>query len=118
MIFSGFEIGAKIKTGLPLIHNGTIHNSPVKDAFRIALSKSPRDSSTGHMSFDQTAVLVAVRGYKPYFTLHPGKLLMNVDGSNAWEEGNKGQFYLIQKEDPLKMQELINHLMMKQPKNK
>jgi inosine-uridine nucleoside N-ribohydrolase len=35
---SGFEIGEKILTGIRLINNKTIQNSPVKDAFRIALS--------------------------------------------------------------------------------
>src|SRR5258705_4900803 len=36
---SGFEIGEKILTGIRLIHNESIQNSPVKDAFKIALSK-------------------------------------------------------------------------------
>lgn len=117
VIFSGFEIGKNIKTGIPLIHNKDINNSPVKDAFSIAIPKSPEDSA-GRMSWDETTVLVAVKGYKPYFTLHPGKIQVNADGSNTWEEGDKGQFYLIQKEDPKKVQELINHLMMQQPKNK
>lgn len=117
VIFSGYEIGKNIKTGIPLIHNKDINNSPVKDAFSIAIPKAPEDSA-GRMSWDETAVLVAVRGYKPYFILHPGKIQVNADGNNTWEEGNKNQFYLIQKGDPKKVQELINHLMMQQPENK
>ena len=33
IILSGFEIGAKILAGLPLIHDESIHNDPVKDVF-------------------------------------------------------------------------------------
>ncbi len=36
---SGFEIGEKILTGLRLINNEAVHNSPVKDAFAVALAK-------------------------------------------------------------------------------
>lgn len=117
VIFSGFEIGKNIKTGLPLIHNKKIHNSPVKDVFRIAIPQSVQDSA-GRMSWDETAVLVAVKGYSPFFTLCPGKIELKNDGSNSWMKGNLGQFYLIQKEDPEKIAALINNLMMTPPKNK
>jgi len=40
VLFSGFEIGEKIKCGLPLIHNDTIVNSPVKDVFRISIPQA------------------------------------------------------------------------------
>lgn len=117
VIFSGFEIGKNIKTGLPLIHNKKIHNSPVKDVFRIAIPQNVQDS-VGRMSWDETAVLVAVKGYSPFFTLCPGKIELKNDGSNSWIKGNLGQFYLIEKEDPAKIAAVINDLMMTQPKNK
>ena len=34
ILFSGFEIGRKIKVGLPLIHNNAIHNSPGERCFQ------------------------------------------------------------------------------------
>ncbi len=37
ILFSGFEIGQKIKTGLLLIHDEQIQNSPVKDVFSICI---------------------------------------------------------------------------------
>ncbi len=43
VILSGFEIGQKIKTGLPLIHNDQISNSPVKDVFRISIPMDKQD---------------------------------------------------------------------------
>lgn len=115
VIFSGFEIGRDIKTGLPLIHNESIQNSPVKDVFRIAIPQSVQDSA-GRMSWDETAVLVAVEGVSPFFSLCPGKIQLKADGSNSWKKGNYGQFYLIQKGDPGKVADLINHLMMEPPK--
>ncbi len=115
IIFSGFEIGKNIKTGLPLIHNENIQNSPVKDVFRIAIPQSVQDSA-GRMSWDETAVLVAVERVSHFFTLSPGKIQLKADGSNTWKKGNFGQFYLIQTGDPRKVADLINHLMMEQPK--
>src|SRR5882762_4253920 len=45
VLFSGYEIGKKIKCGLPLIHDETIRNSPVKDAFRICIPLAAEDAT-------------------------------------------------------------------------
>ncbi len=58
IIFSGFETGSKIFTGLRLVNSG-IQNSPVKDVYRISMPLSEHDIN-GRMSWDQTAVLIAV----------------------------------------------------------
>ena len=112
VIMSGFEIGEKILTGIRLIHNDTIKNSPVKDAFATALTK---DSNTiGRNSWDQTAVLVAVRGIAPYF--HYRKLNFEVkdDGQNVLIPGEKFT-YLTFKQTPEAIATLIEDLMMHQP---
>ncbi|RYG43266.1 MAG: nucleoside hydrolase, partial [Chitinophagaceae bacterium] len=57
VILSGFEIGKDIKTGIPLISDSSIQNSPVKDVFRISIPRAEEDSA-GRMSWDETAVLV------------------------------------------------------------
>ena len=64
VLLSGFEIGMKIKTGLPLINSQQIKNSPVKDVFRICIPLSKEDSA-GRKSWDETAVLVAIRDTCP-----------------------------------------------------
>ena len=115
VIFSGFEIGAKIKTGLPLIRNNRIHKNPAKDVFSISIPKSPSDSA-GRMSWDETAVLVAVKGYQPFYNLHSGKIKIADDGTNSWDENGKGQSYLVEKKSPKKVQKVINDLMMQLPK--
>lgn len=115
VIYSGFEIGANIKTGLPLSRNESIQNSPVKDVFRICIPLSPEDAR-GRMSWDETAVLVAVRGYEPYYALQAGKIKIAPDGSNTWDSGGSGQYYLVEKMPPQETQAVIEQLIAHQPK--
>ncbi len=115
VLFSGFEIGEAIKTGLPLVNNDKILNNPVKDVFRICLPKSKQDSA-GRMSWDETAVLIAVKGYQTWFKVQEGKIKVAPDGSNSWDNNGKGHFYLMEKEPPLVVQGVINTLMMHEPK--
>lgn len=117
VLFDGFEIGAKIKSGLPLIKNNNIINSPVKDVFRISIPKAKEDS-VGRMSWDETAVLVAVKGFKPWFTLEKGRIIIESDGSNKWDDHGSGQFYLKFAQPVKKIAEVINTLMQHQPKRK
>lgn len=116
VVFSGFEIGEKIKTGLPLIHNGNIRNSPVKDVYRISIPQAKEDAN-GRMSWDQTAVLVAIRGHKPYYKLKPGIIEINKDGYNTWNAEGLNQHYLLEDKPPEEVQQIINELMMHQPHN-
>ncbi|MGZ3874384.1 MAG: nucleoside hydrolase [Mucilaginibacter sp.] len=115
VIFSGFEIGVKIKAGLPLINDNSIQNSPVKDAFRISIPKAAEDS-LGRSSWDETAVLVAVRGYSPFYDLHKGRIKVAQDGSNTWNNAGTGQAYLVEKAGHVMVQDVINRLIMHQPK--
>ncbi|MEJ7766529.1 MAG: nucleoside hydrolase [Chitinophagaceae bacterium] len=114
IIFSGFEIGQKIKAGLPLVQNKAIQNSPVKDVFRISIPKSAQDSA-GRMSWDQTAVLIAIKGYKPWYRLQEGRIEVEATGSNTWNNSGKGHFYLVEDRPFQEVQQLINLLMMHQP---
>jgi pyrimidine-specific ribonucleoside hydrolase len=117
IIFSGFEIGAKILAGLPLIHNETIKNDPVKDVFRISIPLAKEDS-LGRKSWDETAVLVAIRGYSQFYTLHPGRIKVADDGKNTWDDNGKGQAYLVEKIDYKEVEKLVNGLIMHQPVKK
>ena len=114
ILFSGVEIGMKIKTGLPLVNDRSIKNSPVKDAFRICIPLSPQDSA-GRMSWDQTAVLIAVKGYKPWWNIQTGKIKIAEDGSNTWENGDSLHSYLAESRSPIIVRDLINDLMRHQP---
>ncbi|HEY4208603.1 MAG TPA: nucleoside hydrolase, partial [Puia sp.] len=114
IVFSGFEIGKKIKCGLPLVHNASIENSPVRDVFRISIPQAAEDSA-GRMSWDETAVLVGVRGYAPYYTLRPGRIRVAEDGSNTWDSLGSRQYYLVEAVPPTVVRDVIDALMMHQP---
>jgi inosine-uridine nucleoside N-ribohydrolase len=117
ILFSGFEIGQKIKTGLPLIHNDKIQSSPVKNVFRICIPMSPEDSA-GRMSWDETAILVAVKGTEPFYHLQYGQIKVADDGSNTWSNEGKKNAHLAETVSPEIVQAYINKLMMHQPKRK
>ena len=114
VLFSGVEIGFTITTGLPLINNDDIKASPVKDVYRISIPLSLQDSA-GRMSWDQTAVLIAVKGYKPWWNIQTGKIIIAENGSNTWEKGASLHSYLIESQSPIIIRDLINRLMLHQP---
>jgi pyrimidine-specific ribonucleoside hydrolase len=114
IIFSGFEIGAKVKTGLPLINNDKIKNSPVKDVFTISIPMAEEDRE-GRMSWDQTAVFAAVKPTSNFFQLVPGKIIVKEDGSNSWDDSARGHYYLVQKSQITDLTKRIDELMMHQP---
>jgi len=117
ILFSGVEIGFTIVTGLPLINNRSIKRSPVKDVYRICIPLSQQDTA-GRMSWDQTAVLIAVKGYRPWWNIEPGKMLVADNGSNSWSKKSSLHSYLTEAQSPLIVQAFINKLMMHQPMGK
>lgn len=114
VLLSGFEIGEKIKTGLPLVNNDAIKNSPVKDVFALCLPMTKEDNQ-GRMSWDETAVLVAIAGYKPYYTLKAGTMQIANDGSNTWNGKGTKHHYLSEARPPSEVERVINEMMMHQP---
>jgi inosine-uridine nucleoside N-ribohydrolase len=115
IVFSGFEIGSKIVTGLPLVKNSAIRNSPVKDVFRISLPFYEGDKN-GRMSWDETAVLIACKGISPYFNSVKGQFITFDDGHNGWKNNPLGNHeYVTFKMPKEKITETIDKLMMHQP---
>jgi len=114
VLYSGVEIGFRIKTGLPLINNASIQHSPVKDVYRIGINMTESDRE-GRMSWDQSAVLVAVRGAAPWYNLTKGSITITDKGENAWNATGKNQHYLIENTSPEITTAIINTLMQHQP---
>lgn len=112
---SGFEIGVNIFTGIRLINNASIQNSPVKDAYQISLTYD--GSTEGRYSWDQTAVLVAVRGIEPYFNYRKLNLAIKDDGKDTVIAGDKIT-YIIYKQKPEDIGNSIEELMMHKPGRK
>ena len=115
MIISGFDIGVEILTGAPLIADNTITNSPVKDAYDVALKVN--NQKDGRCSWDQTAVYVAVRGIEPYFGTRKIGFKIEDDGRSV--PSDNGKFtYLTFKQTPKEIAKGIEELMHHQPGKK
>jgi pyrimidine-specific ribonucleoside hydrolase len=110
VIMSGFEIGVKILSGLPLINNTAIKNSPVKDVYRICINARDEDKA-GRMSWDQTAVLVAIRGHEQWYTLQSGRIVIDEWGNNTWDRSGTGHSYLLEKVSADRVTVVVNELM-------
>lgn len=113
IIFSGFEIGKDIMTGAGLIKASA--GTPVRRAYELFNGLKHRQS------WDQTAVLYAVRGLDgglaDYWDLQSnGQLHVNEDGSNVWRESpGRQQSYLVKKMPPDKIAAVIEQLMLQPP---
>lgn len=113
IVFSGFEIGVNILSGLPIV-NSRITHSPVKDVFARSIPLDPNDKN-GRMSWDETAVLVAIRGHEKYFGAVRGNIICNADGSNNWDPAGTRDLYLTTKMPVSDLEKVINDFIMHQP---
>ena len=109
--FSGFEIGEKILTGDVLVTRD-FENNPIKDIYQFSFEK---ENTKARMSWDQTAVLVAVRGVSPYFDLKPGYCEVDEHGYNHWVDSTTMHRYLIEKMPIKDVEDTIEKYMMHQP---
>jgi len=117
IIFTGFEIGREIHTGLRIMKSD-IKNSPVKDVFSISIPLTEEDRN-GRMSWDETAALIGVYGTEGFFDTVRGKIIVNPDGSNGWKNDLKGnQEYVVQKMPVSQMSKFIEDRMMHIPVTK
>ena len=113
VVFAGFEIGARIMTGAGL--RAAPESSPVRAAYLHF------NGLTNRQSWDQTAVLYAVRGARDYWTeSEPGLCLMHAHsgfGYNEWIPApGKGHRYLIEKMAPAELARTIEGLMLRPPR--
>ena len=90
IVFSDFQYGIEVYTGRKVAESAGEGN-PVKDVFRCSLTPVAEttatswDRVTGHPSWDETAVLAAVRGTKGYFNEEHGTYVMQKgSGKNRW----------------------------------
>lgn len=113
IIFSGQEIGDKIRTGKHLIAE-QIEDNPVKDVYKLCMEQGEPE---GRMSWDQTAALVAIKGVAPYYNMVRGRLIYDEDGMGYWENDIHGKDgYIVEKTPPQEMSQIIEAYMMQKPK--
>ena len=113
IVFSGFEIGNVILTGKDLVKMDVV-NSPVKDAYALSFKEGDPD---GRMSWDQTAVLVAIKGYEQFFDVERGTfMVVDEEGANSWKADPEGRdLRLKERISPSELSSVIERYMMHQP---
>jgi inosine-uridine nucleoside N-ribohydrolase len=116
ILFSGFEIGQQIMTGAG-VAKMDINKSPVAWAYRYNLKTYDKNPQQNRPSWDQTAVLCAVRGPENYFYVKgPGKFIVDAKGFNTWNpEIDTQHYYITQKEPFERTAEVIEALMQFKP---
>lgn len=117
ILFSGFEIGVKIKTGDRTAQMDASLNSPVQWAYDYNLRTYTQSGEKNRSSWDQTAVLAAVRDPEKYFYVNgPGKFVIKKDGSNTWDpETDNHHYFLVHKYPYQVIADVLEELMMYVP---
>lgn len=97
VVFVDFNAGRHVYSGRAVANLPSDPPNPVRDVFAQRLTPSESvvighswDQAAGHPSWDELAVLVAVRGWRPYFDLQRGTFRMVGDGgANDWADDAK-----------------------------
>jgi hypothetical protein len=109
VVFSGAEIGNPIKTGGEYLRKHAPLQSPVRRAYELY------NQFRGRSSWDQTAILYAVRGSCDWWSVHTqGHNHVFSDGSNEWRPSpDRDHGYLVEKMAPKELAGIIDQLMIK-----
>jgi hypothetical protein len=113
IVFTGFEIGARIKVGSCL--KTSPDANPVRACYRLYNGLEDREA------WDLTAVLYAVRGAGDYWTLsEPGFCLMHArvtHGYNEWIPAPNGRHrHLVAKMPPAELGRALGELVVQPPR--
>jgi len=116
-VFGGWEVGDRILTGPALLRQSD--DNPVARAYRLFFDGvGGPNKPTTRPSWDQTAVLLAVRGAAPYWDVVTGGCNeIHEDGVNVWRaEPDKGHAYIVERQDPKEVTAVISGLMTQTPR--
>lgn len=119
ILFSGFEIGSRIFTGATVATSDASGNCPVASAYAYNLRTFAPGGEKSRPSWDQTAVLVAVRDPNRYFYVNgPGTFSVAPDGTNQWNpDGGSPHYFLTHKYPIHVIESTIEQLMLHKPLN-
>lgn len=130
VVISDFEFGFDIFAGRKLAEQAGPRN-PVKDVFagnipsrgeiRKDSAKKLRDcfGMGGRSAWDETAVIIAVRGIEPYCHAERGTYrMLGTDGENEWAPGEDGPHLRVQtKISKAQFGHVIDELICRPPRN-
>lgn len=116
ILFSGFEIGARIFTGGKV--GARMDSGPVTKGYAYNLKTYTKEGESNRPSWDQTAVLIAIRNPSDYFYVNgPGKFEIRNDGSNTWDPTvNAGHYFISHKYPYGHIAETIEAMMLHMPR--
>ncbi len=66
-----------------------------------------------HYSCDETAVLVGVERYALYYDKQSGRIKVDINGNNTWDNDDIGIAYFIEKLSTVKVETYLNELIMR-----
>lgn len=115
ILFSGFEIGSKILTGGKVAARSD--DGPVTKAYQVNLETYAGKAVANRQSWDQTAVLIAVRNPLDYFYVNgPGKFTVDAEGINAWDPTtDAGHRFIVHKYPYQHIADAVEALMLHRP---
>ncbi len=119
VVFTGWEIGKQILTGPELLKQSD--DNPVARAYRLYFQLPNGKKLESRPSWDQTAVLIAVRGIKPWWDLvEKGHNKIYDDGVNEWCDSpdNPAHSYVLPRVPPEDVASFISDLMTRPPKRR
>lgn len=116
ILLSGAEIGNSIKTGNKLAATGAATN-PVAWTYAYNFATYGNKPAETRRSWDQTAVLCAIRDPEKYFYVcGPGEFLVAEDGYNQWNPNPNANHYFLVHKYPYKLvTNVVEELMMHEP---
>ena len=115
ILLSGWEIGSRVFTGKRL-HTEASADNPVRAAYAHYIG-----ADKDRESWDQTAVLAAVRGAASHWTAStPGTVTVDPkSATNRWAAAPGGRHtYLIERDSPAQVKEAIEELMVRPAKHR
>ncbi len=124
--FIDFNAGRHIYSGRAVANLPDDKPNPVREVFARRLPPCEKiipgkswDQMAGHPSWDELAVLVSVKGWKPYFNLQRGTFRMvGTDGDNIWEDdpkSNRGR--VTEKLSKEELGRILDEVMCTPPKS-
>jgi hypothetical protein len=108
VVFSGYEVGAAVKTG-GVLQVAVPEDNPIREAYRLFTGGDDRKS------WDLTAVWYAVRGSDGFFDTCSGRIEVNADGSNGWDPDASGHAYLRMKVEAEVIAKALDELLVTPP---
>ena len=133
VVFSDFQYGRDCFAGRAVAEAADMGRTPVRDVFagNIPSREEVRSNSAkflqhhfgmgGRAAWDETAVLVAVRGIEPYFNAERGTYRMvGDDGANEWapDAENGPHLRITEKLSKAEVGRVIDELILRKPKSR